>query len=133
MTYFEPPPLPQSGSGREPVDPYAQPQGTPGPPQTSMPPPGWAPPAAGYPHPRGTSILVLGILSVTVLQILGPVAWVMGRSTLREIDRSGVPVPNRSNVQAGMVLGIIGTVLCLFALVWFVAASIMFAISMTSM
>lgn len=120
MTYFEPPPLPGSGDGREPADPYASPQGQVGQP-APMPAAGWGPPALGYPHPKATSILVLGILSVTVLQILGPVAWAMGRSTLREIDRAGVPVPNRTNVQAGMVLGIIGTVMCVIGILWFVA------------
>lgn len=112
MTYFEPPPPPAGSSGgtapQEPSDPYASPPpgGWPGPAPAAP----WGPPAQAQ-HPHGTVILVLGILSVTVMQLLGPVAWVMGHRTLREMDSSGRSYANRSTVLAGMVLGIIGTVL----------------------
>lgn len=144
MTYFEPPPLPGAGSGREPVDPYARPSSDPyataptspataptdpapatapgGP--SPAPTLGWGPPAT-YTHPRGTLVLVLGILSVTVMQILGPLAWVMGHRTLREIDASGLPHANRSSVQIGMVLGIIGTILGVIGILWAIPFVIM--------
>lgn len=129
MTYFEPPPLPGSGGSEraghpaqpypqpEPADPYAPPpEGYhPGPAPAAP----WGPPAQDL-HPRATAVLVLGILGVTVMQILGPVAWVLGHSTLKEIDASGRAYANRSTVQAGMVLGIVGTVMGLVALVWVV-------------
>ena len=64
---------------------------------TSPPPP---PPAyqapysgyGGYEHPQGTTILVLGILSLVVCQLLGPVAWVMGNNAIAEIDRNPTAV-----------------------------------------
>ena len=37
-------------------------------------------------HPQGTTILVLGILSLVVCGILGPFAWSMGNKALREIN-----------------------------------------------
>jgi hypothetical protein len=68
-------------------------------------------------HPRGTTILVLGILSLVCFQPLGIVAWVMGNSALREIDAAPGRYSNRQTVQIGRILGIIGTVLMIIGLV----------------
>ncbi|MER7499438.1 DUF4190 domain-containing protein [Nonomuraea pusilla] len=68
-------------------------------------------------HPNGTTILVLGILSLVVCSILGPFAWVMGNRALREIDESGYLYENRGSVQAGRICGIISTVLLILTLV----------------
>lgn len=119
MNRFEPPPLPGESGPTEPRDPYASP--APGSPQVSSgmqhpyaygapPLSQWGAPAV-YNHPRGTTVLVLGILSVVFMPILGPFAWLMGRSALKEADASPQQVTNRSSLVAGMVLGIIGTVL----------------------
>lgn len=62
-------------------------------------------------HPHGVAILVLGILSVIALPLLGPVAWALGRSVLRDIDAAPIRHTNRSMVQTGMILGIVGTVM----------------------
>ncbi|GGT35877.1 DUF4190 domain-containing protein [Nonomuraea spiralis] len=62
-------------------------------------------------HPNGTTILVLGILSLVVCGILGPFAWSMGNKALKEIDGSGYPYDNRSAVQAGRICGMIATIL----------------------
>ncbi|PZG13616.1 DUF4190 domain-containing protein [Nonomuraea aridisoli] len=62
-------------------------------------------------HPNGTTILVLGILSLVICSFLGPFAWAMGTRALREIDSSGHYFDNRGQVQAGRVCGIISTVL----------------------
>lgn len=35
---------------------------------------------------NGTLILVLGILSLVLCGLLGPVAWIMGNNALRNID-----------------------------------------------
>jgi hypothetical protein len=85
----------------------------------SMPPP--PPPGSAYgapygsapqAHPRGVIILVLGILSLFFCGIvLGPIAWIMGNNALAEIDRNPAAYTNRGLVQAGRVIGIIGTVL----------------------
>ena len=62
-------------------------------------------------HPKSTTILVLGILSLVVCGILGPFAWSMGNSALREIDASRGALVGRQSVNAGRILGIIATVL----------------------
>lgn len=79
----------------------------------------WGAPAAA--HPQATTVLVLGILSIVLIPVLGPVAWVIGRRALTEVDASPVPVSNRSQLVAGMVLGIISTAMLALGLVWFLA------------
>ncbi|WP_043639456.1 DUF4190 domain-containing protein [Nonomuraea candida] len=66
-------------------------------------------------HPNGTTILVLGILSLVVCQIIGPFAWSMGNKALREIDESGYYYENRGHIQAGRICGIISTVLMIIS------------------
>ena len=66
-------------------------------------------------------MLVLGILSITVCQFLGPVAWIMGNRVQSEIDRTPELYGNRGNVVAGRVCGIIGTaILSLYVLIFLV-------------
>jgi hypothetical protein len=64
---------------------------------------------------NGAVILVLGILSLVSCGCLtGVPAWIMGNNALRDID-SGYGDPNeRGIVQAGRILGIISTCLCVF-------------------
>ena len=62
------------------------------------------------PH-RGNTILVLGILGLIVCGPLGIAAWVMGKGDLARIDAGLMDPTGRGTTQAGMVLGIIGTVL----------------------
>ncbi|WP_188196020.1 DUF4190 domain-containing protein [Nonomuraea sp. SYSU D8015] len=89
--------------------------------------PNYGPPHYGpqYTHPNGTTILVLGILSLVVCGLLGPFAWSMGNKALREIDESGYPYENRGYVQAGRICGIISTVLLIIG---FAFVILMFAI-----
>ena len=71
-------------------------------------------------------MLVLGIVGLTVCQICGPIAWVMGRRTLREIDASGGQYGGRGLAQAGFITGIIATaimILAVIGLVLFVIAA----------
>jgi hypothetical protein len=89
------------------------------------PPPGPSPYSyaqpAGADHPNGTTILVLGILSLVVCGLLGPVAWVMGNNAIREMDsQPGVLFRNRGNVTAGRICGIIGTVLLILSVLMIV-------------
>src|SRR5690349_8969585 len=76
---------------------------------------------------RGTTILVLGILSVTVCSILGPVAWSMGNEELRRIEAGQASPAGQQSANAGKVCGIVSTVLlCLagvFILIAVVAAA----------
>ena len=69
------------------------------------------------PH-RGTTILVLGILSIICCGPLGIFAWVMGKSDLGAIDSGGMDPGGRQMTNIGMILGIIGCVLFVFQLVW---------------
>lgn len=155
MIRFEPPPLPGEDRPAEPHNnPYAspaasgpvdhtqgyptQPAPTQGHPAQGYPAQGYpaqgygaapqAPwgPAASYAHPRGTTVLVLGILSIVVAPVLGPFAWVMGRTALREVDAAPHATSNRSSLQVGMVLGIIGTGLMILGILA-VLAFLMFA------
>ncbi|MEV0347896.1 DUF4190 domain-containing protein [Nonomuraea sp. NPDC050680] len=64
-------------------------------------------------HPNGTTILVLGILSLVMCTFIGPFAWSMGTKALREIDQSGYVYENRGMVSAGRVCGIVSTCLML--------------------
>ncbi len=115
------PPPPPPGWGHEP-----QPQwgGTP-------PPPGFI--AHGQygmtrQHPQGTTILVLGILSLVVCGLLGPFAWSMGSKALREMDAGSDMWTNRGSVSAGRICGIISTCLLAVGIVFF----LLFAVLATS-
>lgn len=70
-------------------------------------------PYGGYgtmaqPHPQGTTVLVLGILSVVVCFVCGIVAAVIGTHALREIDANPSAYSNRQNVTIGRILGFVG-------------------------
>ena len=107
MSYPPPPP----GGG------YGPPPGYSGQPPGYGPPPGYGYGYGGYgpvEHPQGTTILVMGILSLVICALIGPFAWRMGNETLREIDAQPGRFSNRGQVQAGRICGIVGS--CLLAL-----------------
>ena len=60
---------------------------------------------------NATLILVLGILSIVLCPIMGPVAWIMGNKALAEIDSGAGDPSQRGLVNAGRICGIVGTVL----------------------
>jgi hypothetical protein len=65
---------------------------------------------AGYQLPeRGSTVLVLGILSLVVCTALGPFAWSMGTEELRRIDAGLTPATGRGAAVAGRVCGIISS------------------------
>ncbi|PPJ34338.1 DUF4190 domain-containing protein [Nocardia nova] len=70
-------------------------------------------PPTGNPveHPHATTVLILGVLSLLCCGALGPVAWVMGKRALDQIEMSGGTIGGRSQVVVGYVVGIVGTVL----------------------
>lgn len=76
---------------------------------------------------RGTTILVLGILSLVVCGIMGPIAWVMGNEDLRQIDMGNASPNDRGQIQAGRICGMIATILMVvsifFVIFIFAAAS----------
>jgi hypothetical protein len=75
------------------------------------------------PH-RGTLILVLGVLSLVMAQvILGPIAWIMGNEDLKKIRAGKMDPEGESPTNTGRICGIIGTiiggVILLLFLLWF--------------
>lgn len=61
---------------------------------------------------RGALILVLGILSVIMFGFLSGIpAWVMGHTDLRRMREGSMDRTDEGLTRAGMILGIIGTVL----------------------
>ena len=114
------PGYPQPSYGQPYQQPYQQPYGQ-------------QPYLQGYPqayqpfpsvphHPSANTALVLGIVAlgggfICGLPILaGPFAWYLGSKVRREIDAEPQRYAGRSEAQAGMILGIIATVLLLAAL-----------------
>lgn len=78
-------------------------------------------PTIEKPH-RGPTILVLGILGITVCFPLGIIAWVMANTDLAQM-RCGLMDPSgRGLTQAGQVLGIVSVAIVLIpvAIVLFV-------------
>ncbi len=77
--------------------------------------PGGQPYAPPYPPPlprsNATTVLVFGILSLTVCGLFGPFAWYYGSSEIRKMDYGMVDASQRGSAVAGKVCGIIGTVL----------------------
>ena len=77
-------------------------------------------PPGSYQKPsNGALILVLGILSIVVCGLIGPVAWVMGNQSMREI-KAGVMDPREEGlINAGRIIGMIVTILlCLGVLLY---------------
>lgn len=78
----------------------------------AVPPSGELPPV---PPPRrtgsddGTTALIVGIISIVVCQVLGPVAWYMGHQLRSAARAAGEEPPG--NATAAWVLGIVSTVL----------------------
>ena len=68
------------------------------------------------PH-RGTLILVLGILSLVAVQILGPVAWLLGNADLKEMRAGRMDPSGESQTNIGRILGMIATLLMVVSLV----------------
>jgi len=81
---------------------------------------------------QATTVLVLGILSLVVCQILGPIAWVMGNNELAGIDAGRRPPQNRGTAQAGRILGIISTVLMIIGVVFLFILLIIGLVASTS-
>lgn len=68
-----------------------------------------------HPH-RGSTILVLGILSLVVCAVCGPIAWVMANKDIAEMDAGLMDPLGMEQTKAGKICGIIGTALLLLGL-----------------
>jgi hypothetical protein len=67
-------------------------------------------------------VLVLGILGLVCCGLLGPVAWIMGNRTVREIDQSPGVYTNRAAANAGRICGIVGTVFLVLSIAYLAIA-----------
>ena len=89
---------------------------------------GYPPPGYGVEHPQGTTVLVLGILSLVICGIIGPFAWSMGNRALAEIDAAPPGYfRNRGNVAAGRICGIIATILLIVSVLFIIVFFGLFA------
>ncbi len=116
-----------------PTTPYEQPPYAQQPPPPAYPPYGQAaPPSYGQAappsyaayaplapsHPQSTLAMILGIVGLVgalmfcgLPLVVSPFAWALGRNALKEITASQGRLRGESEARAGMIMGIIGTVL----------------------
>lgn len=74
---------------------------------------------------RGVLILVLGILGLVCCFICGIIAWVMGNTDLKLMDRGVMDSSGRGLTQAGKICGIISVILQIIGIViWLLIAVI---------
>lgn len=73
-----------------------------------------------YQPNRASAVLILGILSLVICgPILGPIAWVMGSTDLRQMREGRMDPSGEGLTRAGMVCGIVATAFSiLMILVW---------------
>lgn len=70
---------------------------------------------------QGTLILILGILGIIACGIFTAIpAWIMGNNALKAIDSGYGDPSERSLVQIGRILGIIGVALFAAALIFWI-------------
>lgn len=111
-----PPPPPGSGDGGYSAPPPPPPGSGDG--GYAAPPPPMGGMGGPVDHPKGMTVLILGILSLVCCSPLGIVALVMGNNALKEIDAQPGRYGNRQIVQIGRILGIIGIVFLVITIIW---------------
>ncbi len=131
-TAQNPNPYPFQPPGQEPysAQPGYPPPGQAGPHQYPPAPggvPGQPPYGAYSPpvpdHPQSTLALILGLVGLVgafvacgLTLVVSPFAWAVGRRAVKEIDASQGRLGGRGNARAGMIMGVIGTVLLILAI-----------------
>jgi len=76
------------------------------------------PPPAAKASGRATTALVLGILGFVCCQLCAPFAWYIGNQEVKAIKQGSSPAAGQGLAMAGMVLGIIGSIFLVFAVIW---------------
>ncbi len=80
-------------------------------------------PASAPTDGKALAAMITGIVSLVLAcgygvgLLASPVAWYLGKSSMNRIDASQGQLGGRGMAQAGMILGIIGTVLLVLAIV----------------
>ncbi|MGH8926066.1 MAG: DUF4190 domain-containing protein [Acidimicrobiia bacterium] len=77
---------------------------------------------------QAVTVLVLGILSLVVCGILGPIAWKLGNDELAAVAAGRRPGENLGMAQAGRICGIVGTCLLGLGLLFFLFWLLLFAL-----
>ncbi|HWM92561.1 MAG TPA: DUF4190 domain-containing protein [Thermoanaerobaculia bacterium] len=75
----------------------------------------------GQPQSASTqaiTALVVGILGVICCGLLAPIAWYLGNQEQQAIREGRSPAAGQGFAQAGVILGIIGTILLVLTLLW---------------
>jgi uncharacterized membrane protein YjgN (DUF898 family) len=62
--------------------------------------------------------LVLGILGVICCGLLAPIAWFLGAQETKAIREGRSPVAGEGLAKAGMILGIIGSIILVLSICW---------------
>ncbi len=62
--------------------------------------------------------LILGILGVICCGLMAPIAWYLGSQELKAIQAGLSPAAGDGLARAGMILGIVGTVILGLQLIW---------------
>jgi hypothetical protein len=69
---------------------------------------------------QAVTALVLGVLGLACCQLLSPIAWFLGNQEVRAIREGRSPQAGQSIATVAVALGIGGTILMLFILLWIV-------------
>jgi hypothetical protein len=67
---------------------------------------------------KATTALVLGILGFLCCQLCAPFAWYIGKKEVQAIKDGTSPAAGQGTAMAGMILGIIGTIFLVLAVIW---------------
>jgi uncharacterized membrane protein YjgN (DUF898 family) len=62
--------------------------------------------------------LVLGILGVVCCGLLAPIAWFLGTQEIKAIREGRSPAAGEGLAKAGMILGIIGSIILVLSICW---------------
>lgn len=104
---------------KEPTNPFGDlPESSPNPYQSPGSPMGVRTPRYSRPH-RGGLILTFGILGFVCCGLLGIPAWIMGSADLKEIQSGRMDPTGHGLTQAGMILGIITTIIAILQVLFF--------------
>ncbi len=85
-------------------------------------------PETGVKPARGAAVLTLGILGIVICFILGIIAWVMGSGDLKEMKEGKRDPSGEQLTKAGMICGIVGTILGIIAILWWVIAVVIIGV-----
>ncbi len=103
--------IPNLGRFAEPLSPTPSLTSPPAEPPPAEPMPAFPPVAPG-----ANAALVIGLFGLFLL-LPAPFAWWRGRAVLRQIDASGGRLGGRSQAQTARLLGILGTILLVLAMI----------------